>query len=53
MILRKYVRYQVVTDVDTIDYYNYLAALAAYRRAGTATLYGINLEGEFCTIFSK
>lgn len=51
--MRKYVRYQVVTDIEAIDYENYFFALAAYRRAGSATLYGIDLEGEFCTLFSK
>lgn len=51
--MRKYEIYQVANDFDVRDYNNYRDALKEYARQETATLYGIDYQGDINVIFSK
>lgn len=54
MRTKKYTIYHLITETDGEHYYDYKRAFSAYKNyEGSATLYGINAEGNISIIFSK
>ena len=53
MTKRKYDSYSVATEYRESDFYCYREALSNYRRAESATLYGIDEYGDVSVILSK
>ena len=51
--MRKYEIYQVANEFSTEDFYNYQEALKEYGRQESATLYGIDEQGDVNVIFAK
>lgn len=50
---RKYESYSVATEFEERDFYSYREALSEYRRAESATLYGIDEYCDVSIILSK
>lgn len=52
--MKKYDIYQVVSETETREFYNYREAFSKYQRTEeSATLYGIAEQGDMSVILSK
>lgn len=51
---RKYIRYEVATEIAEMVCFDYKDAFRQYQTCGcSATLYGVDEMGEFTVIMSK